>query len=191
MALLILLRHGQSQWNLEKRFTGWEDIDLTEQGRQEARSAGLTLKDVQIDKVYASKLRRSIETAQIVLREMGIKGMYVIENESLNERHYGDLQGLCHVDAEKQYGTEQVRLWRRSFNICPPGARGESLELTLQRVEPYYRSHIEPDLEAGKNVLVVAHGNSIRALLYLLDTHTQESILDLEIPTGIPFQREH
>jgi 2,3-bisphosphoglycerate-dependent phosphoglycerate mutase len=186
MPLLILLRHGQSQWNLENRFTGWEDVPLSELGREEARKAGEHLRDVDIDVVYTSALRRAIDTATIALEAAGKGHMQLIKDQALNERHYGDLQGLNKAETAEKYGDEQVHIWRRSFAVRPPGEEGESLAMTIERVMPYYKSHIVPDLRAGKNVLVVAHGNSLRALLFTLDKHTEASIMDVNIPTGVP-----
>lgn len=183
---LILLRHGQSQWNLENRFTGWVDIDLSEKGREEAESAGEKLRDLQIDVVYTSVLQRAINTAKIALETAGKGEMELIQDQALNERHYGDLQGLNKAETAEKYGDEQVHIWRRSFDVRPPGDEAESLELTIERVLPYYHEHIEKDLLAGKNVLVVAHGNSLRSLSYYLDKHTSDSIVKLEIPTGAP-----
>lgn len=186
MPNLILLRHGQSQWNLENRFTGWVDIDLSEKGREEAQSAGEKLRDLQIDVVYTSVLQRAINTAKIALETAGKGEMELIKDQALNERHYGDLQGLNKAETAEKYGDEQVHIWRRSFDVRPPGEEAESLELTIERVLPYYHEHIEKDLLAGKNVLVVAHGNSLRALSYYIDKHSPDSIVKLEIPTGAP-----
>ncbi|MEO5930145.1 MAG: 2,3-diphosphoglycerate-dependent phosphoglycerate mutase, partial [Candidatus Kapaibacterium sp.] len=180
------LRHGQSQWNLENRFTGWEDVPLSEAGREEARRAGEKLRGMRIDVVYTSELRRAIDTATIALEAAGHPGMAMIRNVALNERHYGDLQGLNKAETARNYGDEQVHIWRRSFNIAPPGEKGESLEMTINRVMPYFNEHIAADLRAGKNVLVVAHGNSLRSILYKLDKYTETSIMDLNIPTGVP-----
>jgi 2,3-bisphosphoglycerate-dependent phosphoglycerate mutase len=190
MPSLILLRHGQSQWNLENRFTGWEDVSLSELGREEARTAGERLRSYAIDVVYTSKLRRAIDTATLALEAAGKKDLQLVMDPALNERHYGDLQGLNKAETALKYGDEQVHIWRRSFSVRPPGEKGESLAMTIQRVMPYYESHIIPDLEAGKNVLVVAHGNSLRALLYTLDKHTEETIMDVNIPTGVPLLYE-
>ncbi len=183
---LILLRHGQSQWNLENRFTGWVDIDLSEKGREEARRAGEKLREREIDVVYTSVLQRAINTAKIALEEAGRSDLVMTMDQALNERHYGDLQGLNKAETAEKYGDEQVHIWRRSFDVRPPGDEAESLELTIKRVLPYYHEHIEKDLLDGKNVLVVAHGNSLRALSYYLDKHSPESIVKLEIPTGEP-----
>lgn len=186
MPTLILLRHGQSQWNLENRFTGWVDIDLSDAGRQEAQQAGEKLRGMKIDRVYTSRLMRAINTAKIALEAAGMQQLPMIEDQALNERHYGDLQGLNKAETAAKYGNEQVHIWRRSFDVPPPGPEAESLELCMKRVMPYYQQHILPDLLAGLNVLVVAHGNSLRSLMYTLDHHTNESILELNIPTGVP-----
>ena len=186
MPKLILLRHGQSQWNLENRFTGWEDVDLSPLGEQEARQAGIKLRGTQIDSVYTSALKRAIRTAQIALDAADLKDMSYTMHEALNERHYGNLQGLNKTEMAEQYGPEQVHIWRRSFDVRPPGESGESLAMTIQRVMPYFEANIVQELKDGKNVLVVAHGNSLRALLFHLDKHTAETIMDVNIPTGIP-----
>jgi 2,3-bisphosphoglycerate-dependent phosphoglycerate mutase len=190
MPNLILLRHGQSQWNLENRFTGWEDVPLSDLGREEARAAGGKLRDMDIDVVYTSVLRRAIDTATIALAAADKADMPLVQDPALNERHYGDLQGLNKAETAEKYGADQVHIWRRSFAVQPPGEKGESLAMTIARVMPYYESHIIPDLRAGRNVLVVAHGNSLRALLYTLDKHSEESIMDVNIPTGVPLVYE-
>lgn len=190
MAKLILLRHGQSQWNLENRFTGWIDIGLSELGREEARRAGERLKGINIDKVYTSRLKRAIDTATIALEAAGLSELPLIEDQALNERHYGDLQGLNKAETAEKYGDEQVHIWRRSFSVRPPGEDGESLEMCMARVYPYYREHIVKDLLEGLDVLVVAHGNSLRALLYHLDNLNEETIMEVNIPTGIPILYE-
>jgi len=186
MPHLILLRHGQSQWNLENRFTGWIDIDLSSLGEEEARNAGRKLRGVPIDRVYTSVLTRAIRTATLALEEAGRNDLEPIRDQALNERHYGDLQGLNKAETAEKYGAEQVHIWRRSFDVRPPGEEGESLEMTIARVLPYFRSHIVPDLRNGLDVLVVAHGNSLRSLCYVLDNHTRDSIMELNIPTGAP-----
>ncbi len=186
MPNLILLRHGQSQWNLENRFTGWEDVDLSDAGREEARIAGEKMSDLQIDKVYTSALRRAVNTAKIALTAAGKGDLPLTMDPALNERHYGELQGLNKAETALKYGDDQVHVWRRSFDTRPPGEKGESLAMTIDRVMPYYERHILADLLAGKNVLVVAHGNSLRALLFKLDKHTNETIMDVNIPTGSP-----
>jgi len=184
MPHLILLRHGQSQWNLENRFTGWVDVDLSPTGEQEALKAGDLIKPFAIDFVFTSALKRAIRTSQIALEKAGKFDIPTERNEALNERHYGDLQGLNKAETAGQYGDEQVHIWRRSYDIPPPN--GESLLMTQERVLPYYRANIVPQLTAGKNVLVVAHGNSLRALVAELDKMTKEQILELNIPTGVP-----
>ena len=186
MPKLILLRHGQSQWNLENRFTGWVDIPLSDAGREEAREAGERLRGMRIDVVYTSVLARAIDTATIALEAGGFGEIPTTRDQALNERNYGDLQGLNKTETAEKYGAEQVHIWRRSFDVPPPGAEGESLEMTMERVMPYFREHIVGDLRAGKNVLVVAHGNSLRAILYVLERHTPETITKREIPTGVP-----
>jgi 2,3-bisphosphoglycerate-dependent phosphoglycerate mutase len=184
MPELILLRHGQSQWNLENRFTGWVDVPLSPKGEEEARAAGEKLRGRTIDKLYTSTLQRAIRTADLALDAAGITVADVERDAALNERMYGDLQGLNKAEAAKQFGDEQVHIWRRSFDVPPPG--GESLKDTAARVLPYWESRILPDLRAGKNVLVAAHGNSLRALVMHLDGLTREQVLALEIPTGAP-----
>lgn len=185
MALLILLRHGESQWNKENRFTGWIDVDLSDRGIEEARAAGRLLRNISFDVVFTSALRRAIRTAEIVLEEVGRKDIPLIKDAALNERHYGDLQGLNKDDVARRYGEEQFKLWRRSYDIAPPN--GESLKMTQERVLPYYQREILPLLKRGNNVLIVAHGNSLRALVMALEKLTPEEIVAVNIPTGIPF----
>jgi 2,3-bisphosphoglycerate-dependent phosphoglycerate mutase len=187
MVWLCLLRHGQSQWNLENRFTGWVDVALTELGREEARAAGERLKSrgLRFDLAFTSVLSRAIETVDITLREMGQTGIPIEKDEALNERMYGDLQGLDKAETAAKYGDEQVHIWRRSYDVPPPN--GESLKDTQERALPYYRSTIEPELRAGRNTLVVAHGNSLRAIVMALEGLTPEQILQVEIPTGVPW----
>ncbi len=184
MSQLILLRHGQSQWNLENRFTGWVDVDLSEKGRAEASAAGLRLKDTKIDRVFTSVLQRATKTADLALQTAGKTGLPIERDVALNERHYGELQGLDKAETAKKYGDEQVRLWRRSYDVQPPG--GESLKDTVARVMPCWRAKILPALAAGENVLVAAHGNSLRALTKELEGLTEEQILKVEIATGVP-----
>ncbi len=188
MPQLVLIRHGQSQWNLENRFTGWIDIPLSPKGEEEARKAGEKIKGFKFDKVYTSVLQRAIKTFEIAAEVAGFNNLPVEKDKALNERMYGDLQGLNKDDTRKKFGVEQVQLWRRSYDIAPPN--GESLKDTADRVMPYWYSHIEPDLKAGKNILVVAHGNSLRALIMHLDNLTGEEIVKLEIPTGEPILYE-
>lgn len=184
--LLVLVRHGQSEWNLKNLFTGWRDVDLTEQGVQEAQKAGRALKAQGIDFgiAYTSALKRAQRTLGIMLDEMGQAKIPVIRNQALNERDYGDLVGLNKDDARKKWGDEQVHIWRRSYDVAPPG--GESLRDTAARVLPYYIQEILPRVMRGERVLVAAHGNSLRALVMVLDRHTTESILKLNIETGVP-----
>jgi len=188
MSDLILLRHGQSQWNLENKFTGWVDVPLSERGEAEARAAGEKLRGRRLDRLYTSVLTRAIETARIALETAGIPPPDTVRDQALNERMYGDLQGLDKDDARRRFGEDQVKLWRRSYDVKPPG--GESLEDTAKRVLPFWTSHILPDVKAGRNVLVAAHGNSLRALVMHLDDLDREAVLELEIPTGKPLLYE-
>lgn len=186
MALLILLRHGESVWNKENRFTGWVDVDLSDRGEEEARRAGELLRTIPIDVVFTSALRRAIRTAELALKAAGKpSSIPIIKNAALNERHYGDLQGLNKDEVARQYGEQQFKLWRRSYDVPPPN--GESLKMTQERVLPYYEKEILPLLRQGKNVLVVAHGNSLRALVMALEQLTPEQIVETNIPTGVPF----
>lgn len=184
MAKLFLVRHGQSQWNLENRFTGWQDVDITELGKQEAQRAGIILKDEPIDVAFTSKLVRAQHTLKIILEETGKTDTPVVIDGALNERAYGTLEGLNKAETAQKYGEEQVHIWRRSFDVPPPG--GESLKDTYDRVIPYFENHIKPTLAKGNNVLVVAHGNSLRALIMYLEKLTPEEILQREIATGEP-----
>ena len=188
MSDLILLRHGQSQWNLENRFTGWVDVPLSPKGEDEARAAGETLRGRRIDTVYTSVLKRAIDTATIALETAGIRDVPIERDAALNERMYGDLQGLNKAEAAQKWGDEQIRQWRRSYDVKPPG--GESLADTAARVLPYWESRLLPAVKAGKNVLVAAHGNSLRALVMHLDGLDREQVLKLEIPTGAPLLYE-
>jgi 2,3-bisphosphoglycerate-dependent phosphoglycerate mutase len=188
MADLILLRHGQSQWNLENRFTGWVDVPLSERGEREARSAGEKLRGRRVDKLYTSVLVRAVETARLALESAGIGPLPSERDPALNERMYGDLQGLDKAEAAARFGADQVKLWRRSYDVRPPG--GESLADTAARVLPYWEARLLPDLRAGRNLLVVAHGNSLRALVMHLDGLTTAQVLELEIPTGAPLLYE-
>jgi 2,3-bisphosphoglycerate-dependent phosphoglycerate mutase len=185
---LILLRHGQSQWNLENRFTGWVDVPLSPKGEDEARAAGDKLRGRQIDKLYTSVLKRAIDTATLALAAAGIAAPPTERDAALNERMYGDLQGLNKAEAAQKWGDAQIKQWRRSFDVKPPG--GESLADTAARVIPYWETRILPDIKAGRNVLVAAHGNSLRALVMHLDHLTREQVLELEIPTGAPLLYE-
>lgn len=198
MSKLILLRHGESQWNLENRFTGWVDVPLSTKGEEEARKAGEKLKNIKIDKRYTSVLKRAIDTDRIAMEVAGKLDVPVERNMALNERHYGALQGLNKEETAKKYGKEQVHLWRRSYDIAPPkdftelnpDGISESLKDTADRVIPYYLSKIKPDVDAGLNVLVTAHGNSLRALVMYLDNLSKEEVLELNIPTGVPIVYE-
>ncbi len=215
MHKLVLIRHGESEWNKENRFTGWKDIDLSEKGRAEAKAAGQLLKQegYVFDEAYTSVLKRAIRTLWIILDEMDL--MWIPETKSwlLNERHYGSLQGLNKTETAAQYGEEQVLIWRRSYDI-PPGVleetderwlgkdpryagikpelfpRSEALKQTVERVVPYYETEIAPKIKAGKRLLIAAHGNSLRALVKYLDAISDEDIIKNNIPTGIPLVYE-
>ena len=184
--LLVLVRNGQSEWNLKNLFTGWRDVDLTEQGVKEAHEAGRKLKaqGLEFDAAFTSVLKRAIRTLDIVLGETGKPRIAVAKDLRLNERDYGDLSGLNKDDARKKWGEEQVHIWRRSYDVQPPG--GESLKDTVARVLPYYVQEILPAVLRGQRVLVSAHGNSLRALVMVLEGLTSESILNREIETGAP-----
>lgn len=183
MPQLILVRHGQSLWNLEDRFTGWVDVPLTEQGIQEAWNAGVKLKGTPIDVAYTSTLQRAQNTLGIILESMGTT-VPTIRDEALNERHYGDLQGLNKARTAEKFGAEQVKIWRRSFDIPPPN--GESLKDTAARTLPFFDRCIMGDIAQGKNVLVVAHGNSNRSIVMQLDALTPEQVLELNLGTAVP-----
>ena len=208
---LVLVRHGQSEWNLENLFTGWTDVDLTEQGVSEARLAGQTLRDegYAFDIAFTSVLTRAIRTLWLILDEMELMWLPVVRDWRLNERHYGDLQGLDKAETTKKHGADQVKIWRRSYDTPPPplseeDARHprhdprygrlartdlpatESLKSTLARVAPYWDQAIAPELLAGRNVLIVAHGNSLRALIKMLEGISEQDITELNIPTGTP-----
>jgi len=184
--LLVLVRHGQSEWNLKNLFTGWRDIDLTDEGVEEARAAGRKLRaqGLRFDFAFTSALKRAHRTLDIMLDELGQSGIPILRDQALNERDYGDLVGLNKDDARKRWGEEQVHMWRRSYDIAPPG--GESLKDTAARVLPYYIQEMLPRVLRGERVLVSAHGNSLRALVMVLDRHTTESILKLNLETGVP-----
>jgi len=184
MPQLVLIRHGESQWNLENRFTGWVDVPLTAKGEEEARAAGEKLRSFHFDCAFTSVLMRAQHTLRIVLETIGQTGIPIKEDVALNERMYGELQGLNKAETAKKFGDEQVKIWRRSFDVPPPG--GESLKDTAARVLPYYESQIYPELLAQKNVLVVAHGNSLRSLVMHLEHLSREEVLELNIPTGAP-----
>ena len=184
--LLVLVRHGQSDWNLKNLFTGWKDPDLTERGIEEAKEAGVALKALGIasDICFTSALTRAQETARLVLAEMGQPDLETLRDQALNERDYGDLSGLNKDDARARWGEEQVHVWRRSYDVPPPG--GESLKDTVARALPYYVQTILPRVMRGERVLVAAHGNSLRALVMVLDGLTPETIPSMELATGIP-----
>jgi 2,3-bisphosphoglycerate-dependent phosphoglycerate mutase len=208
LAILVLVRHGQSQWNLENRFTGWVDVPLSAKGREEASSAGKKLKEMRFDMMYVSHLMRAIQTLHYILLELSDERIPILYHEEkqihawehytgnqdkeipvyqsvdLAERYYGDLQGLNKAETMKKYGEAQVHLWRRSYDINPP--HGESLKDTCERTIPYYKKNIEPELQAGKNVLVVAHGNSLRSITKYVENISDEDIPNVEIPTGVP-----
>jgi 2,3-bisphosphoglycerate-dependent phosphoglycerate mutase len=188
MPKLVLLRHGESQWNLENRFTGWVDVPLSPKGEQEARAAGQKLAGTKFDRAYTSVLKRAIDTLAIVLEVIGQTGLPIEKDKALNERMYGELQGLNKTETAQKYGEQQVKIWRRSYDIRPPG--GESLKDTADRVLPYYEQHIQPQILAGKNILIAAHGNSLRALVMQLDKLSREAVLELNIPTGAPLLYE-
>ena len=215
MYKLVLVRHGQSAWNLENRFTGWTDVGLTEQGMAEARNAGQLLRDggYAFDEAYTSVLRRAIKTLWLVMEEMGNEWMPVTRAWQLNERHYGALQGLNKAETAEKFGETQVKVWRRSYDTPPPALEltderhprfdpryagltaeqlpaTESLKITLERVLPYWSATLAPAIQSGRRVLVVAHGNSIRALVKYLDTISESEITELNIPTGIPLVYE-
>jgi 2,3-bisphosphoglycerate-dependent phosphoglycerate mutase len=184
--LLVLVRHGQSEWNLKNLFTGWRDVDLTDKGVAEAQAAGRQLKalGLRFDVAYTSALVRAQRTMDLMLEELGQRSLPVIRDQALNERDYGDLSGLNKDDARKRWGEEQVHIWRRSYDVAPPG--GESLKDTAARVLPYYIQDILPRVLRGERVLVSAHGNSLRALVMVLDHLSPQEIVKREIATGVP-----
>ena len=187
---LILVRHGQSEWNAKNLFTGWKDPGLTDQGVSEAKNAGKLIleQNIEFDVMYTSMLSRAQKTGDIILGILNHKEIPIIKNEALNERHYGSLAGLNKDDARKKWGEEQVHIWRRSFDIPPPD--GESLKDTADRVLPYFETEIMPKVISGSSILIAAHGNSLRALIMKLDSISSEDIVKLEIPTGAPIQYE-
>ncbi len=184
--VLVLVRHGESEWNRRNMFTGWQDVDLTEEGVAEAHRAGAMLKaeGARIDVAFTSLLKRAQNTLKIILSELGQDDRPIVYDAALNERHYGDLVGLNKDEARQRWGEEQVHLWQRSYDIAPPG--GESLKDTAARVLPFYAKRITPELQAGKSVIVVGHGNSLRALVMQLDRLTPEQVKELSIGTGMP-----
>ena len=183
---LVLIRHGQSEWNKKNLFTGWKDPELTEQGIEEAIQAGNQLKqsNIKFDVMFTSDLFRAQETGRLILEQMNQTDIATIKDQSLNERNYGELAGLNKDDARKKWGEEQVHIWRRSFDVPPPG--GESLKNTAERVLPYFESKILPEVIKGKNILIAAHGNSLRALVMKLEDISPDEIVKLEIATGDP-----
>lgn len=184
MNVLVLLRHGESEWNKENKFTGFTDVDLSEKGVEEAKKAGQLLKAVTFDKVFTSTLKRAYRTAELALKEMGQTPPMTKHND-LRERDYGDLTGLNKDEMRQKYGEEQVHIWRRSYDVRPPG--GESLKDVVNRVQPYYEAHIKPEVAAGKNILLAAHGNTLRAMLIILGEFSAEEISKQEFATGVPF----
>jgi 2,3-bisphosphoglycerate-dependent phosphoglycerate mutase len=184
MALLVLVRHGESQWNLENRFTGWVDVPLTETGRREAQRAATLLDGLRFDCAFTSVLQRATETLDIILRAIGQTDLPIERSAALNERHYGELQGLNKAETAQKFGAEQVHIWRRSYDVVPPG--GESLKDTAARTLPYFEQAIVPHLRAGKNVLVAAHGNSLRSIVMHLDRLSTAEVLELNLATGVP-----
>jgi len=212
---LVLVRHGQSVWNLENRFTGWTDVDLTEQGMAEAKAGGQLLKEggYEFDIAYTSVLKRAIKTLNIIQEEMGLEWIPVIRAWQLNERHYGSLQGLNKAEMAEKFGEAQVKIWRRSYDVPPPALEldddrhprfdrryadlkpeelpaTESLKITLERVLPFWHSTLAPMIKSGQRVLVAAHGNSLRAMVKYLDNISEAEITELNIPTGIPLVYE-
>lgn len=211
MSKLVFIRHGQSEWNLKNLFTGWTDVNLSENGVAEAKEAGRKLKDagIQLDQAYTSVLKRAIMTLHYALEESDQLWIPEVKSWRLNERHYGDLQGQNKAEAAEKFGEEQVHIWRRSYDVLPPMLSeddprsaaqdrryanldpnvipgGENLKVTLERVMPFWEDHIAPDLLAGKNIIVAAHGNSLRALTKYLEGISDDDIINLEIPTGQP-----
>jgi 2,3-bisphosphoglycerate-dependent phosphoglycerate mutase len=194
MPNLVLVRHGESQWNLENRFSGWVDVPLSARGIEEARRAGEKLKSFTFDKAYTSLLQRAMKTLEIILEVIGQTNIPVERSSALNERHYGALQGLNKAEVGKQFGEAQLKLWRRSYDAPPPKDKtelnpegiSESLKDTAARTIPYFESKIFPDIESGKNVIVAAHGNSLRSIVMKLDNLTKEEIIELNIPTATP-----
>jgi len=183
---LVLVRHGQSEWNEKNLFTGWKDPNLTKKGIGEAIEAGklLKAKNMKFDLMYTSNLTRAQETGRLILEEMNLANITIQKDQSLNERNYGDLAGLNKDEARKKWGDEQVHIWRRSFDVPPPG--GESLKNTAERVLPYFHKNIMPEVKKGLDILIAAHGNSLRALVMELENISSNEIVNLEIATGVP-----
>ena len=190
MVTLVLIRHGQSLSNAENRFTGWTDIDLSKKGEKEAKEAGEKLENVAFDVVHTSALMRAQRTAEIIIKHNKIsKDIPTYKDERLNERHYGSLQGLNKTETAEKYGAEQVHIWRRSFDISPPD--GESLKMTAERTLPYFKEDVLEHLNEGKNVLISAHGNSLRSIVMYIENISKEDIVKLEIQTGVPRTYEY
>ena len=188
---LVLVRHGQSEWNAKNLFTGWKDPKLTDLGIQEAIKAGelLDTRNLKFDLMFTSDLFRAQETGRLILKQINQKDIEIIQDQSLNERNYGALAGLNKDEAREKWGEEQVHIWRRSFDVPPPG--GESLKNTAERVLPYFECEIMPKIKKGLNILVAAHGNSLRALVMHLENISSEEIVKLEIATGDPLTYEY
>ena len=184
MSKLVIVRHGQSVWNKENKFTGWVDVDLAEKGIEEANHAGELLKDYKFDAAFTSVLKRANRTLDIILDKIGQTDIPITYDEALNERMYGDLQGKNKDEMREEYGEEQVHIWRRSYDVQPPG--GESLKDTAERVLPYFEKEIVPMIKEGKDLIISAHGNSLRALIMKLEGLSLEEILKVEVPTGVP-----
>ena len=198
MGILVLIRHGQSQWNLENRFTGWVDVPLTDAGREEARRGAQLIRAIRFDRAFTSGLQRAQQTLQVVLEAIGQTGIPVEKDQALNERHYGALQGLDKTETAKKYGEEQVLLWRRSYDIPPPKDKtewnplgiSESLQDTAARTLPYFNEKILPLVKSGGSILVAAHGNSLRSIVMELDHLTKDQVLKLNLATGAPIVYE-
>ena len=197
MNKLVLLRHGQSQWNMENRFTGWEDVPLTEKGIEEAKNAGKLIKknNIIFDNIFSSNLERANRTAEIAIKEANMKELLknnkliYVKSQNLNERDYGDLVGLNKAETAEKFGKDQVHIWRRSYDTPPP--KGESLKDVVERVSPYFSQKIEPLLLKGKNILIAAHGNSLRAIMIKIGLYKPEEISSIELPTGKPLCLEY
>jgi 2,3-bisphosphoglycerate-dependent phosphoglycerate mutase len=190
LTILVLIRHGQSLWNAENRFTGWTDIDLSKKGENEAKAAGEKLENVSFDVVHTSALMRAQRTAEIIIKHnKKSQDIPTYKDERLNERHYGSLQGLNKTETAEKYGAEQVHIWRRSFDISPPD--GESLKMTAERTLPYFKEDVLKHLNEGKNVLISAHGNSLRSIVMHIEDISKEDIVKLEIQTGVPRTYEY
>ncbi len=185
MSTLILLRHGQSQWNLENRFTGWTDVPLTPQGEADAATSGRMLKEFHFDRAFTSRLQRAAKTLEVIVKEIDQSQMPIMHDSALNERHYGELQGLNKAETAEKYGQDQVKLWRRSYDTPPPG--GESMADCEKRTQPFFLQYVLPHVEAGENVIVVAHGNSLRPIIKYLDHLEPEAAATLEIGLCTPY----